>query len=123
MSKIKGSRQKVDANTYSPLVPFGTDGILVDMLSDLTLEEELKLGGNHISAIDESGNNVEITETFKDSNGVTKYTAVTTITENQNGSTTITIVLTDSDNVSKTKTIIIPAQATNNVLTIGEVLS
>ncbi len=121
MSKIKGLRQKTAANTYAPLVPFGTDGILVDMLSDLTLEEELKLGGNHISAIDESGDNVIITETFKKGNN-SYYTARTTITENQNGSTTITVVLTDSNNVSKTKTITIPAQATDDILTIEEAL-
>ena len=124
MSKIKGLRKKTDASTYGPLVPFGTDGILVDMFSDLTLEEELKLGGNHVSAIDESGNNTIITESFKKgNNNDSYYTVVTTITENQDGSTSITVVLTDSNNVSKTKTITIPAQAINNVLTIGEVLS
>ena len=70
MSKIKGLRQKTGANTYSALVPFGTDGNLVDMFSDLTLEEELKLGGNHISSIDESGSSVVITETFNDTNHI-----------------------------------------------------
>ena len=117
MSKIKGLRQKTGSNTYNPLVPFGTDGNLVDMISTLDLEQELKLGGGHVSSIDENGNNTVITETFTGD-----YTCVTTISEGANA-TTITSVLTGPGGTTKTKTITIPAEATNNVLIIGEVLS
>lgn len=119
MSKIKGLRQKTGANTYADLIPFGTDGKLVDMLSSLDLEQEIKLGGGHVSAINESGPNTVITETYTGG-----YTCTTTITENQDNSTTITMVLTKTgEQWSKTKTITIPAEPVANILTITEALS
>lgn len=48
IERIKQIRKKeiggFDSNSS---IPFGTDGLLVDMLSGLDLEEELKLGNNH----------------------------------------------------------------------------
>lgn len=41
-------------NSYKSAIPIGTDGLLVDMLSQLDLEEELRIGGNHYTTIDES---------------------------------------------------------------------
>lgn len=43
-------------STLPPMVPFGTDGYLVDMLSQLDLEEQLKLGGSHWTEIE---NNID----------------------------------------------------------------
>ena len=41
-------------NIMDPMYPFGTDGDLVDMLSQLDLEEELKLGGSHWTQIEDN---------------------------------------------------------------------
>lgn len=53
----KGFRQRISKtgnHQYGDFIPFGTDGLLVDMDSDLDLEQELKLGGKHLSHIEES---------------------------------------------------------------------
>ena len=47
MKITKGFYQKNEDNTYSHYMPFGTDGQLVDMISGLNLEYELKLGTEH----------------------------------------------------------------------------
>ena len=51
MERIKGIRQKTGAGQYSNFVPFGSDGQLIDMASELNLEYELKLGSKHITRI------------------------------------------------------------------------
>ena len=51
MERIKGIRQKTGAGQYSNFVPFGSDGQLIDMASELNLEYELKLGPRHITKI------------------------------------------------------------------------
>ena len=48
---IKGSRKKIGASSYDVFIPFGTDGSYVDMLSGLSLERELKLGGDHGTSV------------------------------------------------------------------------
>ena len=55
--RIKGLHIKDSPNSYSNLKPFGSDGQLIDMLSSLDLEEELKLGGNHYVELEEDDNN------------------------------------------------------------------
>lgn len=45
-------------------VPIGTDGILVDMLSELDLEEEIRLGGNHYVDIVQTDTATEIREWY-----------------------------------------------------------
>lgn len=50
MDRTKGLRQKINGQ-YSTFVPFGTDGELVDMISDLNLEHELKIGPKHVANI------------------------------------------------------------------------
>jgi len=47
MKITKGFYQKNQDNTYGSYTPFGTDGQLVDMISGLNLEYELKLGTEH----------------------------------------------------------------------------
>lgn len=121
--RIKGLRQKNSQGVFDALVPFGTDGIFVDMVSGLDNEEELKIGGNHTSTIVEnSDGSTTITELFKNLNNVITYTIVTNIITAQNGSTTITSVLKerDTETVLRSKTITIPADASS--ITIGEVL-
>lgn len=55
--RIKGLHVKISSDSYSPLKPFGSDGQLIDMLSSLDLEEELKLGGNHYVELEEDDDN------------------------------------------------------------------
>lgn len=57
---IKGARQKNSGGSYSQFLPFGTNGEYIDMMSGLDLEKELKLGGDHISSIEEGPNGVTI---------------------------------------------------------------
>ncbi len=122
MDRIKGLRKK-SVDSFDNLIPFGTDGTLVDMLSGLDNEQELKLGGNHSSVITEvSASETTIVETYYALDGATViYTVETDIVENQNGSTAITMVLKKAGVVLNEKTITIPADAAT--MTIGEVLS
>lgn len=63
--RIKQIRKKT-SNGYTTGIPIGTDGILVDMLSGLDLEEELKLGNNHyvqIKDLKETINEQQVTVT------------------------------------------------------------
>jgi len=113
MDRIKGLRQK-NQNTYNPLVPFGTDGILVDMASGLNNEEELKLGGNHNVSITEANGITTITETYLDQADPkqVKYTVKTEISENNNGTTIITSLWEGAaeGSASKIKITTIPEQ-------------
>ena len=112
MDRIKGLRQKQSDSSYNSLIPFGTDGVLVDMLSGLDNEQELKLGGNHTSVITEvNATTTSIVETYKalDNTTVT-YVVETTIVENNDSSTDITISLKQNDVIIKSKSIVIPAE-------------
>lgn len=111
MDRIKGLRQKQSDSSYTSLVPFGTDGILVDMLSGLDNEQEFKLGGNHTSVITEvDDTTTTIVETYKASdNSTVTYVVETTITENNDSSTSITVTLKRGGVTLNSKTIIIPA--------------
>lgn len=53
MDRIKGLHEKQAGGQYGALVPFGTDGQLVDMFSGLNLEYEVKLGTPHYVTIGE----------------------------------------------------------------------
>lgn len=55
--RIKGLHVKIGSQSYSPLMPFGSDGQLIDMISSLDLEQELKLGGNHYVELEEDDDN------------------------------------------------------------------
>ena len=57
MDRTKGLRQKINGQ-YSTFIPFGTDGELVDMLSELNLEHELKIGPKHVANITEESDTV-----------------------------------------------------------------
>lgn len=111
---IKGSRQKsADGNSYGRYIPFGADGEYVDMLSGLTLERQLKLGGDHITTIstNQQGQTV-ITQKYADSESLNSfYNVVTTIGKSGNA-TVITSQLhwidnQGNDTLKNTKTITI----------------
>lgn len=123
MDRIKGLRQKRSDSSYNSLVPFGTDGILVDMLSGLDNEQEFKLGGNHDSVITEvNDTTTTIVETYKAlDNSTVTYVVETTIVENNDSSTSITISLKRGGTTLNSKTITIPADDT--VIEIEEELS
>jgi hypothetical protein len=123
MDRIKGLRQKRSDSSYNSLVPFGTDGILVDMLSGLDNEQEFKLGGNHDSVITEvNDTTTTIVETYKAlDNSTVTYVVETTVVENNDSSTSITISLKRGGTILNSKTITIPADDT--VMEIEEELS
>lgn len=58
--RIKGMKKKISSAIYTPFIPFGTDGKLVDMLDGLNLEEDLIIGGDHYSTIQEIDNTTTI---------------------------------------------------------------
>jgi len=66
MERIKGVRQKTGSGQYPSFVPFGTDGQYIDMISELNLEYELKLGTKHLAKIDEDeeANTTTIVENY-----------------------------------------------------------
>ena len=45
--RIKQIKPRQDGSFPQKGIPIGTDGLLVDMVSQLDLEEEIRLGGNH----------------------------------------------------------------------------
>lgn len=65
LKRIKEIRQKTgDSNNLFKSIPLGTNGLLVDMLSNLDLEEELKLGNDHYVFIDQNELSLTITEYY-----------------------------------------------------------
>lgn len=129
MERVKGLHKKTTASSFGPLVPIGTDGTLVDMLSGLDNEQELKLGGNHIAEISEDGNSTTIIEQYckNDAAKTIVYTVKTIVTDNIDGSTTITINIYNGNSTAaadklNTKIISIPVEIPNQSLTIEEEL-
>lgn len=77
---VKGIRQKISDSAYSDLVPIGTDGEYVDMLSGLTLERELKLGQDHdVSIVENDDGSIDIIENYATPSAVSYYRVKTTI--------------------------------------------
>lgn len=64
LNRIKQIRQKSSSGNYLAGIPIGTDGLLVDMLSNLDLEEELRLGGNHYVEIQDDDQATRIYEWY-----------------------------------------------------------
>lgn len=61
--RIKQIRKRQNGS-FSVGVPIGTDGILVDMISELDLEQEIRLGGNHYVEINQTEETTEIKEWY-----------------------------------------------------------
>lgn len=121
MDRIKGLRQKQANGTFASLVPFGTDGNLVDMSSGLNNEEELKLGGNHEVSIVTNNDVTTVTELYyDDNNNIVLYTVESIITPNANNTTIITSLWEGSKSgiAARVKTTTIPT-----IGNITEVLS
>ena len=102
MKRIKSVRQKEGMN-YSPPIPLGTNGVLVDMFSKLNLEQELKLGPKHIADVVDEGDGITtITENYATPEevitaGSSFYRVIITIDDNEiivDEYTTITTVVT-----------------------------
>ena len=85
MITIKGTRKKTGSSSYGDFIPFGADGQNIDMVSGLDLEQELKLGGDHLVSInkDISGNTIVIEDYIDDAtvSNVTFYRVKTTISK------------------------------------------
>lgn len=86
LKRIKEIRQ-LQEHGYSDPIPLGSEGQYVDMKSNLDLEQELKLGGNHNVTIIEEGNKTTIKEYYLHKNNssieedsdIIDYIVVTTI--------------------------------------------
>ena len=87
--RIKQIRPR-QSGSFPTSIPIGTDGLLVDMISQLDLEEEIRLGGNHYVDIYDTKTDTVIKEWYlSESKGTTpieqvndnivKYTVYTTI--------------------------------------------
>ena len=129
MERVKGFRKKGTNDTYDALVPFGSDGILIDMLSGLHLEHELVLGGKRNTTITEStvNENIVVTNQYYNQSGTVQYTLEITIPLSALTATSgsIEIVLYDGNKVStlKTKTMAYSTDITTGALTFVETLS
>lgn len=114
---IKGARQKTADNTYSRFLPFGTDGEYIDMMSGLDLEKELKLGGDHLSSIEEYSNGTtKITEKYAKEEDTQNYYQVETTIEESSLGTRITSELywiTSSEKILRKRKIIIISEEDN----------
>lgn len=134
MGKIKSIRQK-NGNTFDTPIPFGADGINIDMESDLNLEEELKIGGLEkyninkpiiTTIVDESEKQIEQTVTSiggtynGDNNNIISYE----ITERYNLTDAIsqptTVIATYK---GKTKRIIISENENSGITSIDTAFS
>ena len=62
--RIKGLHTKENSSTYSDLIPFGSEGQLIDMISTLDLEEEIRLGGNHYAELYQGNDQTIIKEWY-----------------------------------------------------------
>lgn len=62
--RIKQIRKRSNGSFPTTGIPIGTDGILVDMISQLDLEEEIRLGGNHYVDIVETNTATIIKEWY-----------------------------------------------------------
>ena len=82
-NRIKQIRQKNASGNYMNY-PIGSQGTLVDMLSELDLEEELKIGGNHYVQVDNISDELtQVREWYynkpKSENGTVVYSLKITI--------------------------------------------
>ena len=118
MDRIKGVRKKQSDGSFATLVPFSTDGQLVDMISGLDLEQELKIGGLHNTIIRQVDNKTtSITEQyFNQDKSAIEYTLGTVITEYDTGYTDIEMILSKGQDIIKAKTITIPPEVNNTIL-------
>ena len=123
MKRVKEIREKQsDGSFNNNSVPIGTDGELVDMLSGLDNEQELKLGGNHTAEIVEvSSSETEVSETYFDLSQNANYTVDTNIQDQNDGSTVIVSTLKKNGVTVKVKTITISEDG--NETAVEEVLS
>lgn len=90
LNRIKGLHIKEGPNSYTDLIPFGSNGELIDMVSTLDLEEELKIGGNHYFEISEDENDITIIKEWyltqpkgneDNLNQICRYTVITAFSE------------------------------------------
>ena len=61
--RIKQIRPRTNGN-FNTSIPLGVDGLLTDMASNLDLEQELKIGGNHYIQMYESDTSTIIEEWY-----------------------------------------------------------
>lgn len=122
---IKGSHKKIGASSYDVFIPFGTDGNYVDMLSGLSLERELKLGGDHgTSILENEDGSFQISEKYAPAAATVSYYRVDTNINSDADTIVQKLYWIDQNGQSslkKTKTISIIEET--NGFNIQEVLS
>ena len=126
MEKVKSLYKKTAVNSFGNLIPIGSEGQYIDMLSGLDNEQELKLGGNHTTSISINNNVTTITEDYKKADNTTIVYKVITTIENINTGTEIISSLYSVDGqvqfLIKTKTITIPKEVSGEPIVINEIL-
>lgn len=94
MKITKGFYQKNENNGYDNYTPLGTDGQLVDMISGVNLEYELKLGTKHLVSIETEDDITTIVEHYASPTevevtpGTKYYSLVTEIDSDPDATTT-----------------------------------
>lgn len=81
--RIKGLRkysQSDNSTPFSSLIPFGTDGDLVDIFSNLDLEEQLLLGGQKTISFEEDNEQLIVKEKLYNKAGMCCYSKKTNLT-------------------------------------------
>lgn len=72
LGRVKQIKPRQGGSFPDSGIPIGTDGLLVDMISQLDLEEEIRLGGNHYVDISQTKTSTVIREWyFSESKGAT----------------------------------------------------
>lgn len=121
MEKIKSIKQKISASSFSDPIPFGADGVNIDMASGLNLEEQFKLGGLENYTISETSSGTEISSTYKNNAGNIINIITYKIVENISTGTTITASLKDSsgNSVIRTKQFTIAPPSSDGMIAIA----
>lgn len=127
MKRIKTLSQRLQNGTFSSPYPIGTDGLLVDMLSGSSLEEEMHLGSPTETSFSQDENNVmTITEVYKKEESQTsKYYIMVTTFEVENDNIVIKQALSfvnEDGTVELKKTKIVTFESLDKNLTIKEVV-
>lgn len=79
--RIKGLRRySQNDSSFSAMIPFGTDGDLIDTFSGLDLEEELLIGGKKTISFDENQDELIIIEKYYDKENECRYSKITNLT-------------------------------------------
>ncbi len=104
--RIKQLRTKTQSSTYTAPIPFGTDGSLVDMFSGLDLEEQIRLGSQFKTTMEQGATmsfgqgltGMKITEYFENKNPNSDFSYYRVVSEICDQVEQFIIVTVENDN-------------------------